>query len=137
MEDIASASTGQAAAAPQTKVVPADLDGRIGVLVGGKLACVLEVAGPSAKLIGADGNGDGGKAKEFRATFTCQSLDEFRKLADPKVNWMVAALRGRFAAGGDLTYALKVIRAIRTTMPVDWSDQQAGQAAGQATGQGG
>jgi hypothetical protein len=99
--------------------------------VGGKLVAVLEVAGSSAKLIGADGSGDGGKAKEFRATFTCQSLDDFRKLADPKANWMVAALRGRFAAGGDLTYGLKVIRAIRTTLPVNWSDQQAGQATGQ------
>ena len=44
---------------------------------------------------------------------------------------MVAALRGRFSAGGDLTYGLKVIRAMRTTMPIDWSDQQAGQATGQ------
>jgi hypothetical protein len=131
MEDIASASTAQAAAEPRTKMVPTDLDGRIGVLVGGKLVAVLEVTASGAKLIGADGSGDGGKAKEFRTTFTCQSLDEFRKLADPKANWMVAALRGRFSAGGDLTYGLRVIRAMRTTMPVDWSDQQAEQATGQ------
>jgi hypothetical protein len=44
---------------------------------------------------------------------------------------MVAALRGRFSAAGDLTYGLKVIRAMRTTIPIDWSDQQAGQATGQ------
>ena len=129
MEDIASASTGATGAAPQTQTppIPADLDGRIGIVIGGKTVAVLEVDGPRAKLIGADGSAQGGKDRETRATFLCQDLDEFKKLADPKVNWMVSALRGRYAVSGDLTYALKVIRALRTTLQVDWATEQSGK----------
>jgi SCP-2 sterol transfer family len=120
MNDVTSAPIVDLAAEQWEKRALAELAGRIGISVDGKIVAVLEVAGGRAKVSKVEPGA-------LRATLGCRSLDEFRAIAGPKVNWMVAALRGRLAVNGDLTYVLKVIRALRTTLPIDWAIEQSGK----------
>jgi putative sterol carrier protein len=96
-----------------------ELVGRIAIVIDGKTAALLAIEDGQARLTGGDGG-------DPRATILCRSLDDFRKVVRGERNLVVASLRGEVGVRGDLTFAIQVIRAIRSGMPFDGANVKGG-----------
>jgi SCP-2 sterol transfer family len=85
--------------------------GRVAIVINGKTDTTIDVANGKARLM--HGNG------ATRASVLVRSMDHFNRIARGQLNIVVASLRGDVAVRGDLTFAINVLRAIASGLPLE------------------
>ena len=97
------------------------LTGRMAIVVNGKTEAVIDIDAGKGKLVAGGAAGGG-----TRATMLVRSMAHFDRIARGEVNIVVASLRGDAAVRGDLTFAVNVLRAIASGLPLEGANAKGG-----------
>jgi hypothetical protein len=91
------------------------LSGRLGIVVDGKTVAVLRMDGGGARLEPPEG--------ETRASVLVTEMDQLRRIARGELNLVVASLRGILSVRGDLSFAVRALRALEGGITVQGADR--------------